>query len=87
MGVLQVVNVLISEELKVFLRVVAIAIEVIILIAMIYCFFLGLRLTLSDLGLQPRYERFLKLVLTTLWIFILTFFIEHLILFYPEFIP
>ncbi|MBM4324641.1 MAG: hypothetical protein FJ115_13860 [Deltaproteobacteria bacterium] len=69
------------------LRVVAIAIEVIILMAMIYCFFLGLKLTLSDLGLQPRYDRFLKLVLTTLGIFILTFFIAHLILFYPGIIP
>ncbi|MBM4349079.1 MAG: hypothetical protein FJ106_04240 [Deltaproteobacteria bacterium] len=69
------------------LRVAAIAIEVIILTAMIYSFFLGLRLTLSDLGLQPKYEGFLKLVLTTLGIFILTFFIAHLILFYPGIIP
>jgi hypothetical protein len=82
-----VVNVLFREELKMFLRVAAIAIEVIILTAMIYSFFLGLRLALSDLGLQPGFERFLKLVLTTLGVFILTFFIAHLILFYPEFIP
>jgi hypothetical protein len=85
--VLQVIHILISEEWKMSLRMAAIAIEVIILAVMIYSFFLGLRLALSDLGLQPGYERFLKLVLTTLSIFILTFFIAHLILFYPGFIP
>lgn len=84
---MQVVHVLRDEELKMSLRVAAIVIEVMILTAMIYSFFLGLRLTLSDLGLQPKYERFLKLALTTLGVFILTFFIAHLILFYPEFIP
>lgn len=84
---LHTVKVLIVEELKMSLRVAAIAIEVILLTAMIYSFFLGLRLALSDLGLQPKYERFLKWVLTTLSIFILTFFIAHLILFYPGIIP
>lgn len=66
-----------------FLRTIAIVIELIIIMGTIFTFFLGLRLALSDLGLNPRYQPFLRLALTTVWIMVMVFFVSHLILFYP----
>ncbi len=63
-------------------RTIAIVIELIFIMGTIFAFFLGLRLALSDLGLNPRYQTFLKLALTTVWIMVMIFFLSHLILFY-----
>ncbi len=68
-------------------RTIAIVIELIFITGTIFAFFLGLRLALSDLGLNPRYQTFLKLALTTVWIMVMIFFLSHLILFYPEGTP
>ena len=68
-------------------RAIAILIELIIIMGTIYALFLGLRLALFDLGLNPKYERFIKSALTTVWILVMVFFISHLILFYPKMFP
>jgi hypothetical protein len=68
-------------------RPLAILIELIIIMGTIYGLFLGLRLVLFDLGLNPKYQTFIKLILNTVWILVLIFFTSHLILFYPNSIP
>ncbi len=69
--------------METFFRAIALFIELIMIMGTIFAFFLGLRLALSDLGLSPRYQRFLRLALTTVWIMVMVFFVSHLILFYP----
>ena len=69
--------------METFFRTIAIVIELIFIMGTIFAFFLGLRLALSDLGLNPKYQTFLKLALTTVWIMVMVFFVSHLILFYP----
>jgi hypothetical protein len=68
-------------------RTLAIIIELIAIMGTIYGLFLALRFALSDLGLNPKYQEFIKLALTTVWILVMLFFISHLILFYPKITP
>ncbi len=68
-------------------RTIAIAIELVFIGGTIFAFFLGLRLVLADLGLGPKYQRFLSASLTTLWIMVMVFFVSHLILFYQGITP
>jgi len=70
--------------METFYRTIAIVIELIFIMGTIFAFFLGLRLALSDLGLNPRYQKFIRLALTTIWFMVMVFFVSHLILFYPE---
>ena len=69
--------------METFLRTIAIVIELTFIMGTIFAFFLGLRLALSDLGVSPKYQKFLRLALTTMWIMVMVFFVSHLILFYP----
>jgi len=66
------------------LRPIAILIEVLILIGVIYCLFLAFRLTLLDLGFRQKYDRFIRWALRIVGIAISAFFVAHLILFYPK---
>lgn len=66
---------------------IAISIEVIILMAVIYSILLGVGLAFFDVGLQPKYKRFFKVVLATAGGFISVFFVAHLIMFYPKIVP
>ncbi len=70
-----------------FLRTLVIIIELIVITGTIYGLFLGLRLALSDLGLNPKYQEFIKFALTTMWILVMIFFVSHVILFYPDISP
>jgi hypothetical protein len=67
--------------------VIAISIEVIILMAVLYSILLGVGLTFFDVGLQPKYKRFFKVVLATAGGLISVFFVAHLIMFYPNIVP
>jgi hypothetical protein len=69
------------------LRPIAIVIEVLILMGMIYCVFLAARLTILDVGFQPKYDRFLRWALGIVGAMISAFFIAHLTLFYPKLLP
>jgi len=53
----------------------------------IYCFFLAARLTILDVGFQPKYDRFLRWALRIVGAVISAFFVAHLTLFYPKLLP
>ena len=69
------------------MRPIAIVIEVLILMGMIYCLFLAARLTILDVGFQPKYDRFLRWTLGIVGAMVSAFFIAHLTLFYPKLLP
>ncbi len=66
------------------MRPIAILIEVLILIGVIYCLFLAFRLTLLDLGFRQKYDRFIRWALRVVGVAISAFFVAHLTLFYPK---
>jgi hypothetical protein len=68
-------------------RGIAIAVEVLILMGVIYCFFLAARLTILDIGFRPKYDRFLRWTLGIVGSVLSAFFIAHLTLFYPKLLP
>ena len=68
-------------------RVVAIIGEVAILMAMVYSLFSGVLLAAVDLGVDPKYRRYLGLVMTVIGGLGLIFFFGHLIAFYPRIVP
>ena len=70
--------------MEVLLRALAIFIEVVILAAIIYTLAAGVRLTAFDLGLGPKYNKFLTAVLIMAGVIIVVFFIAHLTFLYPE---
>lgn len=69
--------------MDVFLRVIAIFIEVVILAAIMYCLLGGVRLTLFDLGLRSKYGRMVSVALLVAGFIVVLFFIAHLTVFYP----
>jgi hypothetical protein len=69
------------------LRAIAIIVEVLILVGVIYCLFLAARLTILDVGFQPKYDRFVKWALGIVGAVISAFFVAHLTLFYPKLLP
>ncbi len=64
-------------------RGIAIAIEVIILAAIAYSILNGVKLTVFDLGLRSKYNRFINTVLLIVGCMVLVFFIAHLTFLYP----
>jgi len=69
------------------LRAIAIVIEVLILMGVIYCFFLAARETILDIGFNSKYDRFVKWALGIVGAVVSAFFIAHLTLFYPKVLP
>jgi len=69
--------------MDIFLRTIAIIIEVLILAAVTYAVFNGVRLTASDLGIGPKYGKAIVLALLAVGFIVLIFFIAHLTTFYP----
>ena len=65
-------------------RPIAIAVEVIILMGVIYSLFLGVKLTAFDFGLEEKYKRFICWVFVIMGCLALVFFIAHLVTFYPH---
>ena len=69
------------------MRTIAIVIEVLILMGVIYCLFLATRLTILDVGFDSKYDRFLRWTLRIVGAVVSAFFIAHLALFYPRLLP
>ena len=69
------------------MRAIAIVIEVLILMGVLYCLFLAARLTILDVGFNSKYDRFLRWTLGIVGAVISAFFIAHLTLFYPKLLP
>lgn len=66
------------------LRPVTIIVELAILTVALYSFLVGFRLTLFDLGLDQKYQRFVRISLFIIGGLVLSFLIAHLITFYPR---
>ena len=69
--------------MDVFLRVIAVAIEVIILTALAGCLLFGVWLTIFDLGLGVKYKKAMAMVLVLVGCAVVVFLIAHLTAFYP----
>ena len=69
------------------MRAIAIVIEVLILMGVIYCLFLAARLTILDVGFHSKYDRFVRWALGIVGAMVSAFFIAHLTLFYPKLLP
>ena len=69
--------------MDVFIRVIAVAIEVIILTALLGCLLYGVWLILFDLGLGEKYKKAIAMALVMVICIIGGFFIAHLTAFYP----
>jgi hypothetical protein len=66
------------------LRLIAIIVEVIILMGVIYSLFLGVKYTALDFGLGEKYKSFIGWVFMIMGCMALVFFIAHLFTFYPR---
>jgi hypothetical protein len=71
--------------MDVFLRTVAVLLEVAVLGIMMLCLFWGLKLLLDDFGLNKKYEKAIVMALATLWFVVTFFFAMHLASFYPHY--
>jgi hypothetical protein len=69
------------------LRAIAIVIEVLILMGVIYCLFLAVRLMILDVGFHSKYDQFMRWALRIVGALVSAFFIAHLTLFYPKLLP
>ena len=69
------------------MRAIAIVIEVLILMGVIYCLFLAARLTILDVGFHSKYDQFVRWALGIVGAVVSAFFIAHLTLFYPKLLP
>jgi len=67
-----------------FFRPIAIVVEVVILMAVIYSLFLGVKFSASDFGLEEKFKRFVCWIFMIMGCLVLVFFIAHLITFYPH---
>jgi hypothetical protein len=70
--------------MEISLRLIAIIVELIILMAVIYSLFAGVQFALLDLGLDQKYKKFIERVLVIMGCLALVFFVAHLITFYPR---
>ena len=69
--------------MDIFLRTIAIFIEVVLLVAIAYSVLSGVRLTAFDLGIKPKYNKVVTMALLIAGIIVVIFFIAHLTTFYP----
>jgi hypothetical protein len=66
------------------LRPIAIMIEVLVLMGVIYSLFLGVKLTALDFGVEEKYKKFICSAFMIIGCIALVFFIAHLVAFYPR---
>ena len=69
--------------MDIFLSTIFIFLEVLILAAVTYAVLNGVRLTVFDLGVSPKYNRAVTMVFIAVGVIILVFFIAHLTAWYP----
>jgi succinate dehydrogenase/fumarate reductase cytochrome b subunit len=70
--------------MDIFLRVIAIVIEVAVLGAVFYYILAGLRILLFDLGIKQEYSKIITVMLIVVGCIVVTFLVSHLYTFYPE---
>ena len=69
--------------MDVFLSVIAVTIEVILLAAITYSLLAGVKLTIFDLGLRPKYNKIINVAFFIVGCLVVVFFIAHLTFLYP----
>lgn len=69
--------------MDIFIRTIAIIVEVLLLGIIAYSVLVGVRFIASDLGLKPKYNRMINAALIMVGCIVLIFFIAHLTLLYP----
>ncbi len=69
--------------MDIFLRPIAIIVEVLILAVVAYSVLNGVRLAAFDLGIGPKYSKAVAMTLLAVGFIALIFFIAHLTAFYP----
>ncbi len=69
--------------MEIFIRGIAIAIEVIILAAITYSILKGVKLTIFELGISQKYDRIISTLFLVVGCLIAVFFIAHLTFLYP----
>ena len=70
--------------MNIFIRVIAIALEVLLLAVLAYSLLGGVRLAVFNLGISKSYSRAVTMALIVVGFIVLVFFIAHLTTFYPE---
>ncbi len=65
-------------------RPIAIIIEVIVLMGVVYSLFVGVKLTALDFGVEEKYKKFICSAFVVIGCIALVFFIAHLVAFYPR---
>jgi hypothetical protein len=70
-----------------FLRPIAILVELVIVMGMVYALFTSGKFVLFDFGLNKNYGPFIRWVLVIMGFLALIFFSAHLITFYPKILP
>ena len=66
------------------LRPIAIVVEVIVLMGVVYSLLLGVKLSALDFGLEEKYQKFIDRVWVIVGSLALVFFVAHLVAFYPR---
>ena len=66
------------------LRPVVMAVEIIVLMGVVWSLFLGVKLTAFDFGVEEKYKTFLGWAFMIMGCLALVFFIAHLVTFYPR---
>ena len=69
--------------MDIVLRTIAIFIEVVLLVAILYCLIAGVWLTLFDLGVAAKYKKAVTMGLVMVGCILFVFLIAHLTAFYP----
>jgi hypothetical membrane protein len=69
--------------MDIFLRIIAIVIEVLILAALFFAVAWGFKLVIADFGVKAKYNIIINLALITVGAIFIAFCIAHLTTFYP----
>ena len=69
--------------MDIFLRAIAVFLEVVLLAAIAYAVLNGVRLAAFDLGIGPKYRKAIAMMLLAVGVILVVFFVAHLTTFYP----
>ena len=69
--------------MDILVRAIAIIVETLLLAAITYAVLNGVRLTIFDLGVGPKYSKAVAMAFVVMGVIVVVFFIAHLTAFYP----
>ena len=69
--------------MDILVRAIAIIVETLLLAAITYAVLNGVRLTIFDLGVGPKYSKVVAMTFVVMGVILVVFFIAHLTAFYP----